>query len=163
MNYIKWGTTVIALILLGGLLWFKVFRYLLPRPLPSGECTWYAAMRAKEDGWNLNFKQQYGRDARKWGDLVRNGELVGTPEVGALMILDAWGVNPYGHVAYVEEVMDAEHFTVTHANMMVGVKAFERQGVPIRRADLVVEGGSVRFEEGGKIDYPLLGFLIRRD
>lgn len=149
----------LALFLLG-VLWFKVIRYQLPRELPAGACTWYADARAKEAGWELKFKQQFGRDARKWGDLISNGRLVDEPVVGSLMVLDVWGANPYGHVAYVEEVVDATHFTVTHANMMVGVKVVAKEGVPIRRVDAELDGKSVSFGEG-KADYPVIGFLVK--
>jgi len=155
-------------ILIGGLalvfgvvLWTKIVRYQVPRELPVGECTWYADNRAKEAGWDLEFRQHFGRDARKWGDMVANATLVQEPKVGSLMVLDSWGSNPYGHVAYVEEVADAEHFTVTHANMMVGVKIVARNGVPIRKVDVVKSGSSVSFGEG-KASYKLIGFLVKK-
>ncbi|MFM9874535.1 MAG: CHAP domain-containing protein [Fimbriimonadaceae bacterium] len=157
-----WTAFVCGLVLVVGvILWFKIVRYQLPRELPPGECTWYAAARAKESGWDLKFKQQFGRDARKWGELVTNGKLVAEPVVGSLMVLDAWGTNPFGHVAYVEEVADSAHFTVTHANMMVGVKVFSKNGVPIRRVDAELDGKAVSFGEG-KADYPVIGFLVMK-
>ena len=161
MKGLRWIVLVFVFAVLGAGLWFKVIRYRLPRPLPAGECTWYAAIRAKESGWNLEFKQQFGRDARRWGDLVRNGKMVDQPAVGSLMVLDAWEGNRYGHVAYVEEVLGDGRISVTHANMKVGVKVFERQGVPIRRADVVLDGGRVMFDEGGEFEYPVVGFIVR--
>jgi surface antigen len=156
-----WAALIGGLVLVFGVvLWFKIVRYQLPRELPVGECTWYAASRAKEAGWNLEFKQQFGRDARKWGEIISNGKLEQEPVVGSLMVLDAWGANPFGHVAYVEEVADATHFTVTHANMMVGVKVFAKNGVPIRRIDVEKDGNMVSFGDG-KADFKLIGFLVK--
>lgn len=153
---------ILGIVFLSGLafagLWFKWIRYQLPRPLPAGQCTWYAEARAKEAGWTLEFRKQYGRDARKWGEMVSNGELSMTPTVGSLMLLDAWDTNPYGHVAYVEKVEWPDRIQISHMNMGMGEVVEHRDHYPVRRAKILIRDGEISFAEIGAT-YRLIGFL----
>lgn len=158
MRTIRFGLLVCVVFLVGGGLWFKVIRYRLPRPFPVGQCTWYAVNRAKQDGWNLQFTQQYGRDAKDWAKLFSNSELQSNPTPGSIMVLNEWGGNPYGHVAYVESVEDANHFSVTHANMSAGEQCATQSGVVIRKCSIIREGDFVRFNKKGP-NLRIIGFL----
>ncbi len=126
------GTASLAVLVLVTLLmvpnaWQRLRNRVLPerdanlswmrRPLPKGECTWYACVRAADDGWWLRFDTDSGRHARHWTKKVTNATRSDTPTAGSVMVLDAWDGNPYGHVAYVEHVSaDGKRWTVTHAN-----------------------------------------------
>jgi len=143
-----------------GILWFKVIRYTLPRPLPVGQCTWYAAERAAESGWKINFRQQFGRDAKNWAALVSNATIENFPTPGSLLVLDAWPGNPYGHVAYVESVSEPNKITITHCNMSAGEEIAERQGATVRKCEVNLTGNFAQFN-GSKSKFKVIGFLKR--
>lgn len=132
------------------------------RPLPKGQCTWYACVRAADDGWRLRFDTDYGRHALHWGQKVTNAEKSQTPTVGSLMVLDAWEGNPYGHVAYVEQVSpNGKQWTISHANWAVGQLSHTRATVPIYKANCTATNNhGVLLEEQSQI-YPLRHFLTR--
>lgn len=75
------------------------------------------------------------------------------------MVLDAWEGNCYGHVAYVERVQDAEHWTITHANFAVGTIAGWREGIPIYRTECEKTPEGVRLIGTGQ-PFRLTGFLL---
>lgn len=104
-------------------------------PLQRGQCTWYAVERAHEAGWNIKFDHPYGRHARAWCERVANAEQGPEPRVGAIMVLDAWPGNPYGHVAYVESVAAPNRWTISHANFHVGEEMNVLEGVPVFRVE----------------------------
>ena len=126
----------------------------------KGQCTWYAFDRAKQSGWRLRFDQSYGRNAKDWPLRVVNASLVASPAPGEIMVVDAWPGNPYGHVAYVEEVIDSDHWTVSHANMSVGDAFGVLDGFTIRTASVTRSGSSISFENKG-YSLKISGFLSR--
>jgi surface antigen len=154
---------VAALFTIGGLL-------LLLRPHPialrikafaKGECTWYAFERAQDDGWRIRFDKPYGRHARAWWEKVTNTAHSSAPEAGAIMVLDKWPGNPYGHVCYVERVISADHWIISHANMHIGKPSAVRDGVPVYEADVVRAPGGIRLAGNPTVLY-LRGFLTTR-
>lgn len=155
------GAAFIAVLAVGGVVLTRpALRKMLPKPLPKGECTWYAWQRAAESGWEIKFDLPYGRHAKYWPKRVINASLVATPKKGDLMILDSWPGNPYGHVVYVEEVRSPRKVVVTHANMRGGSESRKLDGVTVRRAEVdLVKGGAV-FNDGAK-PLLLIGFLRR--
>src|ERR1043166_7547695 len=82
--------------------------------LHVGECTWYALERANQNGWEIKFDVNWGRHARNWWEKVQNAERSDQPVPGSIMVLDSWKGNPYGHVAYVEQVENTNEWRVTH-------------------------------------------------
>ncbi|MGC4046539.1 MAG: CHAP domain-containing protein [Armatimonas sp.] len=126
-------------------------------PLPTGQCTWYAFGRAAEAGWNIRFDVNSGRHARLWWKKVTNAQKSQTPTPGAVLVLDAWPGNEYGHVAYVESVENGNSFTITHANFSVGNPVGTREGVVIYRASAHVTSDGISLE--GRPPLPLVGFL----
>jgi surface antigen len=135
-----------------------------PNGFSVGQCTWYADGRCAESGWTLKFSQTTGRDARRWYDLVTNGRCAVGPQAGTIMVLDAWGSNSAGHVAYVESVLNGgKSWRVTHANFPFTTKSRVLQGVQTWQADFEFVPGSttkVRLV-GGSTQYPLRGFIAR--
>jgi len=162
MSRLKLALVILGLLVLAGI-GAKSVRTMARanNPLQIGQCTWYAFERAHQFGWKIQFDHPYGRHARAWPDRVTNAELVQTPEVGSLMVLDAWEGNPYGHVAFVEQVADKDHWTVTHANMGVGQELLKIDGASIREAKVSRRGELVGFEDGVPT-LKLIGFLKRR-
>lgn len=155
------GTAFVAVLAFGGVLLARpAVRKMLPKPLPKGECTWYAWERAAESGWEIKFDLPYGRHAKEWPKRVVNASLVNTPEKGDLLILDAWPGNPYGHVVYVEEVKSPQSVVVTHANMKGGNEVRKLDGVTVRRAEVSLGKGRAVFSKGAK-PLPVIGFLRR--
>ena len=128
------------------------------QPLPKGQCTWYAFGRAAEAGWKIRFDVNSGRHGRNWWDKVTNAKKSDTPSVGAVLVLDAWPGNEYGHVAYVEKVNSNDSFEITHANFAAGEPVAQREGITIYRAACTksAEGISIA---GGPV-LPLRGFLV---
>jgi surface antigen len=128
------------------------------RPLERGQCTWYAWGRATEAGWKIRFDVDSGRHARNWWEKVTNAKKSDNPSVGAVLILDAWPGNPYGHVASVEKINPDGSFEITHANFAAGEPVAQREGVTVYRATCTKspEGVSVA---GGSV-LPLRGFLV---
>ncbi|HWA82640.1 MAG TPA: CHAP domain-containing protein [Fimbriimonadaceae bacterium] len=129
-------------------------------PLAVGQCTWYAYERAHENDWSIRFDHPWGRHAKAWPQRVTNARLSQTPAVGEIMVLDGWKGNDYGHVAYVESVQDANHWTVSHANMAVGSEVRHLSGIPICLVDVVRQGKVVAFE-GRPDKFSLIGFLTK--
>jgi hypothetical protein len=114
-----------------------------------------------EDGWLIRFDHPYGRHARLWPDRVLNSRLVAQPAPGEIMVLDGWPGNEYGHVAFVEAVNDAEHWTVSHANMAAGDDYRLLNGRTIRLAKIERHGDHIAFE-GRTGAFKLIGFLRRK-
>lgn len=136
-----------------------------PNGFSKGECTWYADGRCAESGWTLRFSQNYGRDARRWYDLVTNGSCAAGPRAGAIMVLDGWSTNPAGHVSYVEAVLNGgTRWRVTHANWNVGGTVVRTiDGVQIRQHEFEFVPGTTNQVRtvGGSRTYPLRGFIAR--
>jgi surface antigen len=126
--------------------------------LQRGQCTWYAHQRTQDVGWRLRFSAPHGRHARAWWDMVVNAERGDEPRAHSVMVLDSWPGNPYGHVAFVEQVQGPEHWTITHANFALGRPSSPRAGVPIYRTEVARVAGGVRLANGEAV-YPLRGFL----
>jgi surface antigen len=131
-------------------------------PLERGQCTWYAVERAHEAGWNIRFDHPYGRHARAWCERVVNAEQGPEPRVGAIMVIDAWPGNPYGHVAYVESVAGPNRWTISHANFHVGETTTVLQGIQIFRAECERTAEGVKL---GTLKQPfrLRGFLYPKN
>jgi len=129
------------------------------RPLPKGQCTWYAQQRAADSGWRIRFDVDHDRHARNWWRKVVNGQRSATPAPGAVMIVDAWEGNPFGHVAYVEAVRDADHWTVTHANFAIGTAIGSREGVSVYEVDCERTSDGLRLA-GSDRRFQLTGFLL---
>lgn len=125
----------------------------------TGQCTWYAFERAREFGWGIKFDLPYGRHAKDWPSRVQNGRITSMPTVGAIMVLDKWPGNPYGHVAYVESVASVHEWTVSHANMKIGENMGVLDGVQIRVAEVVRSGSNILIDKSG-LPLRLRGFLI---
>ena len=134
-------------------------RNLLPRPLPKGECTWYVAARAAESGWSIHFDTNTDRHARAWWEKITNARKSQTPVVGAVMVLDAWLGNSYGHVGYVEKVNPDGSFEITHANFAKGKEVGQRENVTIYRASCKLTADGVSLADDPAL--PLRGFLIK--
>lgn len=149
---------LVSVALAGGLYWRAKRRG--GQALEVGQCTWYAFERAKEGGWQIHFDHPYGRHARAWPQRVTNGRLVSEPARGEVMVLDAWPGNAYGHVAYVESIQDADHWTVSHANMVAGASLRTLDGVTIRAVKVIRHGSAIAFE-GLPGELPLIGFLAK--
>lgn len=128
------------------------------KPLERGQCTWFAFERAREAGWTIEFDKPYGRHARAWWEKVTNGERGSEPRPGAIMVLDAWPGNPYGHVGYVERVESASVWHVTHANYAIGQPDGAREGVPILRVKCELSPAGVELDGSGR-SLPLRGFV----
>ena len=126
--------------------------------LPKGECTWYAFERANENGWRIRFAVNWGRHARNWWEKVQNAERSDAPRAGAIMVLDAWRGNPYGHVAYVERVENGGAWRITQANMSVGNPEGDLDGVPVYEATCERTPRGIRFR-GSRAEFRLRGFL----
>lgn len=151
----------VVAMLCAAMVWTPPFRPKMAKPLPVGQCTWYAAERALDDGWMLAFSRPYGRHAKEWPKLVRNARLAAEPAPGSLLVLDAWPGNPYGHVAYVERVRSPVRFSISHANMAAGALVRRREGVAVRVAEVEVKDGGLEF--GGRTGrFRVIGFLVRR-
>lgn len=127
------------------------------QPLPTGQCTWYAFGRAAEAGWRIRFDVNNGRHARLWWKKVTNAQKSQMPTPGAVLVLDAWPGNEYGHVAYVESVESGNSFTITHANFNVGSPVGTREGVVVYRASAHVTPKGISLD--GHPPLPLVGFL----
>jgi len=160
---IKLIAATVLVCAIGGLLLF-------PRPHPTehrvkpfakGECTWYAFERAQDDGWRIKFDRPYGRHARAWWEKVTHTAHSSEPEAGAIMVLDKWPGNPYGHVAYVERVISNDHWIISHANMHVGSPNGDREGVPVYEAEVERAPGGIRLA-GNPTVLHLRGFLTAR-
>lgn len=130
------------------------------RALPTGECTWYACVRAMDAGWDIRFDTPHGRHARLWWTKVTNAERSQVVVPGAVLVMDAWPGNEYGHVAYVESVRADGVFEITHANYAVGALCAQREGVAIYRARAQLRSGGVALEDRPPL--PLVGFLTPR-
>jgi hypothetical protein len=163
----KIGLATLAVLALGGASTIGIRRTLhlpiLPaflrpaHPLPAGQCTWYAFGRANEAGWRIRFDINSGRHARLWWKKVTNARKSQTPTSGAILVLDAWPGNQYGHVAYVERVESEGRFTITHANFGIGKPIGTREGFPIYRATARITPTGISLE--GHPPLPLVGFL----
>jgi surface antigen len=126
--------------------------------LPQGQCTWYAFLCAQQAGWNIQFDKPYDRHATKWWDKVTNAEKTTEPKAGAIMVLDAWEGNPYGHVAYVEKVINSNEWIVTHANFAVGTAATPMDEIPVYRVKCQKTKAGILLEGRQQI-FTLKGFL----
>lgn len=126
--------------------------------LQRGQCTWYAFQRAGDDGWHIVFDTNWGRHGRAWWDKVVNAERGDKPRPGAIMVLDAWPGNEYGHVAYVDSVENDNRWTISQANMSAPETCGEREGVTIYKAVIERAPGGVRFA-GSVHVFRLRGFL----
>lgn len=122
-----------------------------PNGFPSGQCTWFADGTANDNGWRLQFSRNYGRDGWTWYDLVTNATKSSTPQVGSIMVFNAWSGNPYGHVAWVTGV-SGNNVTVRHANW---------DGKGSVRTDTFVRSGNNVKVSGGTKTYPIRGYLVR--
>lgn len=131
------------------------------KPLETGQCTWYVVERARESGWEIEFDQPFGRHALNWPQRLVGVDLVTNPVPGSIMVLDAWPGNPYGHVAYIESVIDKDHWTISHANMPVGKQDRIVAGCAIYRAEAVRKGEAVKLD-GRDSELRLIGFLVMR-
>jgi surface antigen len=89
---------------------------------------------------------------------VQNAERSDVPQPGAIMVLDAWRGNPYGHVAYVEQVESDRVWRITHANMTIGDPAGELGEVPVYTAICERSANGIRFR-GFRPEFRLRGFL----
>jgi len=156
---VLWIGVVVAL---SAGLWYgrRVARASLPRPLPKGQCTWYAAERVQDDGWTLVFDTNAGRHAKAWPQKVQNATLAHEPVAGSILVLDAWKGNPYGHVGYVESMGNNGDFDLTHANFKRGEVCDTRDGVTVYRAHCHLSNNSVVVADGTPL--PMLGFLVRK-
>jgi surface antigen len=125
---------------------------------PRGQCTWYAYLRAQESGWSIIFDKPYNRHAIRWWEKVTNAKQISNPAEGSVMVLDAWEGNPYGHVAYVEKVLNKNQWIVTHANFGLGSAIKELDGVKIYEAKCERTEGGVLLQ-GSKQVFKLRGFL----
>lgn len=74
------------------------------------------------------------------------------------MVLGAWEGNPYGHVAYVEKVLNSNEWIVTHSNFAIGTAEASLDEVRIYRVKCrrIKEGVLL---EGSRQVFPLRGFL----
>ena len=126
--------------------------------LPKGQCTWYAFLRAQQAGWNIQFDKSYDRHATKWWDKVTNAEKDTEPKADAIMVLGGWEGNPYGHVAYVEKVLNQNEWIVTHANFAIGAAATPVDDIKIYRVKCQKTKDGILLE-GSKQLFTLKGFL----
>jgi len=126
--------------------------------LPRGQCTWYAFLRAQQAGWRVQFDKPYDRHAAKWWDKVTNAEKNAEPKDGAIMVLGGWEGNPYGHVAYIEKVLNTNEWIITHANFALGVAAATIDDIKIYRVKCQKTKDGILLE-GSKQLFPLKGFL----
>lgn len=134
-----------------------------PNGFSVGQCTWFVDGRCAESGWTLKFSQNWGRDARRWYDLVTNGRRAQYPQYGAIMVVDGWDGNSAGHVAYVEALTNGGRWRVSHANWSGGTKSRVLQGVQTweREFEFAV-GDATRVRPVGTTTwYQLRGFIIR--
>ena len=133
-----------------------------PNGFPKGQCTWYVDGRVYKDGWKLKFTQSYGRNAYKWWDMVTNANKGQLGLHGDILVLNKWGSNPYGHVAYVESSTSGKKWNVTQANWKSGNPLKYIEGYPIYTGSFKkVATGKVNFN-GGSSTYPLRGFLYKK-
>jgi surface antigen len=155
------ATTAVVSLLLIGRATFDRPRYRSHSTLPHGQCTWYALERAYDDGWLIRFDTGWGRHARNWWEKVVNADRGAKPRPGAIMVLDAWPGNRYGHVAFVESVESDGRWTISHANLPATERWQERDGVSVYRASFEPVPNGVRLA-GTRHTFPLRGFLYPR-
>jgi surface antigen len=127
-----------------------------PNGFSVGYCTWYVDWRAYQQlNWKLKFSVSSGRDAWRWWDIVTNAGRGQEGHVNDIMVFGAWTGNPYGHVAWVENMITkGSKWQVEHANWrgfnIISKETFQR-----------VNSSSVQLS-GGKQTYPLRGFLYKK-
>jgi surface antigen len=75
-------------------------------PFEKGQCTWFAYGRALElTGTAILFSQSYGRHGKNWISLAQYVTTGTVPMANSIAVWRGDSLNPYGHVAYVEEVV----------------------------------------------------------
>lgn len=75
-------------------------------PFAPGQCTWFAFGRALEvTGTIITFSQSYGRHGRNWLSLVTGLATGTTPRANSVAAWAGDKTNPYGHVAFVDEMV----------------------------------------------------------
>jgi surface antigen len=91
----------------------------IPNPFEWHQCTWWA-WNKRADVYETAVKAGVRArwDGKDWyANAKRGGLPTGqTPVKGALVSFDAYPGNPYGHVAYVEQVASATHIRVSECN-----------------------------------------------
>lgn len=91
-----------------------------------GQCTWYVDGRVQQKlGIKLKFKQNYGRHAQNWPDLL-SYKLSPTPKPNSIAV---WKHKKYGHVAFVEDVHHG-HIHFTEANVPANHRVDMFDGIP---------------------------------
>ena len=132
-----------------------------PNGFKSPECTYGVDMLTAADGWNLQFSQSSGRDARKWNTVISNGSVTTDPQAGDVMVLGAWDGNSFGHVAWLWGRW-GEYVLVIHTNMRIGTDFFAYGGATFRYAWFRYTGGrQIVCLDNGKT-YPLTAFIHER-
>lgn len=83
------------------------------------ECTRYAWGRFAEiNKKNLTFSRNYGRHGGTWFELVNNASKTTKPMKNSVIVWGATRSNPYGHVAFVEELL-SDGLVISEANYSV--------------------------------------------
>lgn len=123
-----------------------------PQGFNAPQCTWWVDRHCAENGWDLKFSQNHGRDAWLWPTLLENAAEIPAPQPGCILVFAPWAGGSVGHVAYVETVT-ADRFEISHANFRVGTVVATVQGAEVRRVEMRIaeRAGSAQFVGGGDV------------
>ena len=86
----------------------------------GGQCTAFAWGRALDRlGITITFNISYNRHAKDWPDIITNPDITfGTsPRKNSIAVWEGDAFNPYGHVAYIEDV-DGNDIYIDEANVV---------------------------------------------
>lgn len=86
------------------------------------QCTEYVQYKIQQIGIIIQWPVKFGRDGGKWADIFeKHGpyKILDTPKSGcAVSFKEKHGL--YGHIAFVEEVLDNETIKISEANFIIG-------------------------------------------
>ena len=139
-----------------------------PNNFPAGRrgwCTWYADGRfSKYHGEKLELNPRPNSNAYTWYSRAQNVVKTSDGAPGDIMVIRRGKGDATGHVAFVEECVPGESWTVTHSNFdFGGHQPLKVELIDGRKVftDVFVPGprpGTVKLKGGNSV-YNLLGFL----
>ena len=125
------------------------------RKFDEGQCTWHAFGRAIEvTGKTITFSATSGLHAKTWWNYVTNCVKSSTPRANSIAVWDDGGT--YGHVAYVEAVLDDGTVYYTEANWKGTLDVLDSEDGKVREKS--TSAMATRTTTKGVV-YNLLGYL----
>lgn len=125
------------------------------RKFDEGQCTWHAFGRAIEvTGKTITFSATSGLHAKTWWNYVTNCAKSSTPRANSIAVWDDGGT--YGHVAYVEAVLDDGTVYYTEANWKGTLDVLDSEDGKVREKS--TSAMATRTTTEGVV-YNLLGYL----